>query len=627
MRIQLSTAATPPRLERTPGRALGRLAGPAAAAAALWLLDVVGWWFTRSHGNGLSGDEPHYLVLARMLAHGSVHPLRFYQQDSRTHALFTWPANLFATPLTFHAYAGPHGLVTIHGLGLPAALAPFVTLGGRSGGIVGLMALEAIGVVYVYTRAVSAARLGRAGRILSLLAMVGPAVWIASEQLYPDFVSGILIAVVVVDLATYEINGRLDPAAVVASSISLALLPWLHVKNLAPEAILLVALAFVAARSSGRRRPAAVVGVIAVVSCAALFAYDLWGFGRLLGLPQPGPFPSWAALTHGVGLLFDRHQGLVVQVPTVVVAAVGLWLARRIVPLAVAASVGSVLVLIYLNGCYVLAPYGGTAVAGRFSWSAMLPLLIWLPWVFREFRSLPLQWAAGIAVVAAWVCQLVPILRDQHSYYTAQVPGGVWDPSQYPGWWGPLDRLLPELVPKGPQWGTPTYALLAAVCITVAIAGLTIACCTTPPAAATRVLGGGVFGGVAVAVVTVLTPPALPSHPLVFAGGSLGSPLQAGASLVRGPSLPLQGVGPGTYTITTTGSAQGTATVSAYCDSEPPASPGPPASLQSTTIADRASTTVMTVHCHTPGAVWFSSSAEPGSRLTITDVDLQKAPG
>jgi hypothetical protein len=318
------------------------------AAVVVWLLSLAVWWFTRSRGASLSGDEPHYLVLARMLAHGSLHPLAYYQQDARTHALFAWPANLLSNTADWHAYHGPHGLVTIHGLGLPLVLAPFVAVGGRSGAVAGLLAVEAALFVYLFARACAVAGrlrpgrgLGRPGRVVAAVVMAGPALWLAATQIYPDFLAGLLLAVAAVDLALAETTGRLDVPGVVIPGVSLGLVPWLHIKNLAPAVVILAALSVVCVRHRLVRRGLIMGGLVAA-SWLLLLVYDLYYFGHVLGEPQPRPTPSWAALTHGLGLIFDRHQGLVIQVPAVVVGVLGLWAARKIVPWAVAATVGAV---------------------------------------------------------------------------------------------------------------------------------------------------------------------------------------------------------------------------------------------------------------------------------------------
>lgn len=597
-----------------------RLPGLCVSALVLWLLDVVVWLFIRGRGAGLSGDEPHYLVLARMLAHGSLHPLSFYQRDVATHALYNWPPGSGVS--SFHLYQGAHGLVSVHGLGLPLLLAPFVALAGRDGGIVGMMAIEAVGWVYLFTRATDLVGLRRPARVVTLLAMAGPAVWIASSQLYPDFISGLLIAIAVVDIATFEKTGRIHPTGVIATGLSLGLLPWLHIKNAAPAAVIFVALCVVAIRS-GKQRRATLAGLLAVPSWLALLIYNLWAFGRMLGFAQPTPVLSRAAFTQALGLLFDRHQGLVIQVPVIILGVAGLWMARRVVPLAVAATGLAVVALVYLNATYVSDPYGGTAVAGRFSWEDMAPLLLWVPFFVVRLQPLRRLWALGGTIIVCWALQAIPIVTNHHVYYNAQNPSAPWDPSLYPGWWGPLNNVVPELVPKGPLWGSPSYAFVVAIVITAAVATAAVLLARDPPV---RLSGWALLCAASLAAIGGIATAPLPAKSVVFPGRGVGSPLITGSSPTNGASVPLLGVGPGTYTITVHYRLTGRATVTGYCTRR-----GAPTSARTETLDPQQRARTITVSCPSgigvQAVVWFRSAGRSHTRLVLTRVVVRKTRG
>lgn len=600
----------------------------------VWLLGMAVWWFIRGRGASLSGDEPHYLVLARMLAHGSLHPLAYYEADVRTHALFAWPGNLLADTASWHAYQGPHGLVSIHGLGLPLVLAPFVALAGRSGGVAGLLAVEAVALVYLFARACTVAghlfakgrpagALARPARVVAAVAMAGPAVWLAATQLYPDFLAGLVLAIALIEVARLEATGRLDAAGMVVPGLALGLAPWLHIKDAAPVVVVLAALGLSAVRHRAVGRALVTAGIVGL-SGLLLLAYNLYFFGHVLGEPQPQPTPSRAAITHGLGLLFDRHQGLVVQVPTVVLGLVGLWMARRLVPWAVAATVLVVAVLLYLNATYVGVPYGGTALAGRFSWSDMAPILAWVPCLVAGIGSLRRLWVLGTACVAAWVLQAVPILAGTHAYYNAQIASAPWDPSSYPGWWGRLDRILPEMVPKGPQWGSPAWALLVAVGLAASI-GVAVQFGLLRPRGPAPVRAGATAAvAIAAGLLAWSVPPRLPAGPLIFPGSNVGSPVVAASDPVSVGPIPLQTIGAGTFSVTTSYRVtSGSAVLAAYCTGGTTTRPGRRASFDSRRVAGGSDEVTLALRCPA-GTLWFRDQVQPASRIDIDRVTVRK---
>ena len=117
------------------------------------------------------------------------------------------------------------------------------------------------------------------------------------------------------------------------------------------------------------------------VSWGLLLAYDLYYFGHPLGLPQSGLGITKAGLALSLGLVFDRQQGFVVQVPATVLGLVGMWRARRSHPLAALSSALTVVFLLFLNGSYTGVPYGGGALAGRFEWTVVPLVLLRVPLV------------------------------------------------------------------------------------------------------------------------------------------------------------------------------------------------------------------------------------------------------
>ncbi len=452
-----------------------------AAAALIVVGEIVTFLLLRSQGNDLGGDQAHYLIAAQALAHGSVHPGPWYQRDFLAHYVYNWPVGATVSNLhVVQTYPGPHGSVFAHGLGLPLLLAPFVAVGNVPLGLLGLFAIVALGAVCIHQRGSRVARLGRSGRIVFALALGAPALWVASTQVYPDLISGVLLAAALVEVALVERERVLSPfsAAVVAGA--LAAEPWLQIKNLLPALCVAAAAAVVIVRLGGSRRTLVVMGAVVLAGWGLLLGYNLFFYGHPEGLPQPHPTFTGTSVTRVLALLFDRDQGLLVQVPTILLGVLGLWAARRTVPWAVGATVAGSVLMILVNGTFTTdVPFGGAALAGRFEWTVAPMLLAWAPFLLvavERHRARILGVAAGVGAV--WVAQAVPLFEGTHQYVNAMIaPFAPWDPTLYPGWWPGLGGALPTFLAPGlhdaATWSHLLVELLMAGAITFVLQTLT----------------------------------------------------------------------------------------------------------------------------------------------------------
>lgn len=584
--------------------------------------------FTNSKGVTVTGDEPHYLVAARALTHFTPHVIWAYRLDFRTHSFYNWPAGAATSRDVMHLWNGPHGPVSAHFLGLPALLMPFVAVGGRTVAFAGLFAIEAVGFVYLHQRASWLAGLSRRGKVVFALTMAAPATWVAATQIYPDLLTGILLACAVVEIGVVEREHRIGPLGAVVFAATIGYLPWLHVKNLVPGAIACIAFGWVAARAAAWRGLAIVAAVIAV-SWALQFAYNLYYFGHLLGLPQPTPSVNSLSLTDMAGLLFDRHQGLLVQVPTVLVGIGGFWLARRIVPAAALAAVVAVAAVIFFNGTYTTVPYGGGALAGRFEWTAVPVLLAGCPYLIVRLEAfLPRLAAAASGVLLVWMIQLIPIARGEHTYYNVLYPKPGWDPSHYPGWWGPFDVILPEYASRNRVFGTPWFALAIELLAAAGAVALALRLASPAKLRLERYIPAMSFAVIAAVVLTVVVPRPLPGGPLSFSDRDLGGPLVATNGTQLGPEVALQGVAKGRFRLdvsySLTGqdsSGAGSGAVNVKCVPRHPANAAP------TPFADALSPSGhdATIDLHCPsGTIDFQMIAGPGATLAVDQLLLSK---
>jgi hypothetical protein len=614
--------------ERSP-TPLRRWSPLAAAIVVLVALDAAVYAFVKRKGVAETGDEPHYLVVARAVSHFTVHPLQAYKVDLRTHQLFDWAAGTRPTNLVLQLYDGPHGAVSEHPVGLSVLLAPFVALGGAGPARLGLMALNSAGFVYFFHRASALSRLGLRARVVFALVLTGPAVWVAATQIYPDFLTGVLLACALVDIVALEQRLHLDIPGAAVSAACLAVLPWLHQQNLVPAVLALAAFLLLGWRAR-RQRPgtgawpiAVAIAAVSVVSWLLLLGFNIATYGHALGLPQPFPSLNGAGATEILGLFFDRHQGLFVQLPTAVVGLVGMWVGRRAAPVALIATALGAASLVYLNGTFTQAPYGGLSLAGRFEWSSLVPLLVWCPFAIAAIDRVARRvWGLAAAAAALWVLQAAPIVTGHHQYYNQQLfPGLPWDPAGYPGWWGPFDRVLPALQPTGAQFGLPSYALISEV-VLLLVATALIASATRPGRAGLLTTTGlSVAVGAGTLALVLAGPLPLPGRTLTFPGADVGSPLVASVSAVS-VSLPLQGVEKGTYIVTIDYRVEGStgSAIESFCE-HGPATAGTPSSAAS--LLTGSHTASLELRCP-KGTIWFGAAVLPATKVTIGDVRVKK---
>jgi len=328
-----------------------------ALGAALFL--PLGLHYAR--GLRVTGDEPHYLLMARSLWREGDLDLRdnFARED--------WKDDT-PGPVAPH-YGAPRRdgrPYPAHSPGLPFLLAPVYAWAGRLG-CVAILALAAAALcVQVRALALQMTDDGSAG-MLTWAAALGPPVLFYSFHVYTEVPSALAVVAALRILLSAPNAAQAAGAAVLVS-----VLPWLHVKMIPAAAALgLVALLHLP------RRALAAFFAVAVVMAVGFFAYGHAVFGTWSPLARYGGLPADAAagspLRALLGLLFDRSFGLLPYAPIFVLSLAGLfsrpwWKARD--------AVSHVLV-----GLAVLAPlltwrmwWGGQCPPARFM-VPMVPLL------------------------------------------------------------------------------------------------------------------------------------------------------------------------------------------------------------------------------------------------------------
>ena len=259
----------------------------------------------------VSGDEPHYLLMAQSL-------WREHDLDLRdNHAREDW-REYTPGPITPH-YAAPRAdgrPYPAHSPGLALLLAPLYALGGRPLCVIALT-LAAAGLSLEMWKA--ARRLtsdDEASLLAWSLALVPPVAFYAFE-IYTEVPASLALAVSLRLLLS-------GPGAVgaVGAALLASALPWLHLK-MVPAALALAIVALVRLRGPAR---VAFLAVAAALGAGFLLYYRaIFGVASPLaiygGVPRDADGSPLRALA---GLFLDRSFGLLPYAPVFLIALAGL---------------------------------------------------------------------------------------------------------------------------------------------------------------------------------------------------------------------------------------------------------------------------------------------------------------
>ncbi len=161
-------------------------------------------WFVTGRGVFLGGDEPAYIVQAQAFLHLSPQIQAFIRADTAAHVL-GYPQH----PALIETFPSAHGVIGPFEPGLSMLLVPFVAAGWLyQGAVVGVITLTVAGLILIHRRATLLTGLHRRGQVLLAVMLASPAVLVAMTQIYPDLLSGVLIAWAVLEIALVERRGR-----------------------------------------------------------------------------------------------------------------------------------------------------------------------------------------------------------------------------------------------------------------------------------------------------------------------------------------------------------------------------------------------------------------------------------
>jgi hypothetical protein len=365
---------------------------PLVAAVALCV------WWTLSRQFFLSGDEPHYLIMARSVwldADLDLH--NNYIEDA------LWP-DIYGE-ITPHAYRETDVWPPYHSPGLGLLLAAPLRYYGING--TRLMMTAPVAIISLSLILWLAPQLSTATCVLVGISLASsvPLAYGAS-RIYPDLLATAGVTAATLALLSVDARGRPPSLPVwIAIWTVVGTLPWLQSRFLAVWALLMLAGVVIAVRANGSARVRLLTGLLpSIVLIVALGIFNHHYYGNPLGPPRLAELttsPVRAAMIF-FGLHLDQSQGLFIQQPVWLLALPGLVPFALARPL-VAAWWALLYLAIVVPGAMQLGRYGGAGPIGRYAWAAAVlwavPLRYWLV----QLGARRERWLGGALVVIVFL--------------------------------------------------------------------------------------------------------------------------------------------------------------------------------------------------------------------------------
>ncbi|MBN1297592.1 hypothetical protein JXA80_12485, partial [bacterium] len=302
------------------------LSSPIIFLAGLWFFSAHAAWQAPIHS--VSGDEPHYLMMAHSIVHDGDLNLFNQYRDGAYHPYH--PGVLEPKPSDDQN----RGIIFSRGLGatFPVLLAPAYAVAGHTGAQFFMILCAALLTMQLYRLV-----LIHAPTPVSALAATGLTVSTIptltySSLIYPDIPAALLIVTALRLLLIKPVSkaGRSVPSWLVIIS---AVLIFMKFRYFVPVLLLLIPLVLRLRRNMVRT----VLFFITVLTCAGgylladrlIFAGDLFA-NRFGGLAQlTGYLPDWSRLWIIPGILFDQESGFLFFAPIYFLCLPGALMYRK----------------------------------------------------------------------------------------------------------------------------------------------------------------------------------------------------------------------------------------------------------------------------------------------------------
>ena len=344
----------------------------AVFALSLAFYAPVGLW--SGVATAAQGDQPHYLLAADALAHGSVDLGPEYAPPDRFTALSGSP--LDRADIETHVMVPERGGRLVQGYALSALIAPGWAIGGRAGALLVMALIGALCSVQLLRLCLETVGDELASRIAwAVVAFLAPVATLATA-IYPNLVGA--LALVLVYRWLFSAPVKRPVAAGLAAAVLLLLTPR--------DAVALVALipfAFTLGRPAATRFVLTLGAAVLAISIAdaMLYGIALPYAGYLLGTDAAQRLDGLPSLSPRAdiglgGVLFDRTFGLAGSAPWIFLglAGIGRALRRRATLLPALVAIGTSLAALSIYRLW----QGGWAPPNRY-FVEVLPL--WAPYI------------------------------------------------------------------------------------------------------------------------------------------------------------------------------------------------------------------------------------------------------
>ena len=352
---------------------------------------------------GLSGDEPHYLVISDSLwSFRSFDVSAAYLKEAlipQFYSLGLAPSgvSLGSDWSWGHVVESSNGVFSWHGVLVGWFLAVPLGLFGIIGAKIAMIALGAAFAWVVYLLSGQIFYSVRVRLVVSLVLVLTYPLLLASNQIFPDLPAGGLALLGVYWLIREVKGAQPRPVVTFVVAFLVALLPWVGIKYAPIAAIILIALMIVS-------RSKVSVVLAGALSAGLLMAFQWYAydspFGAFAqGVVEYGP-EFWLRLS---GLVLDQNQGFLFYSPLLWLGLLGIVPLFRFSRLVGVVWLVSVLLFLIPSAAHP-GSYGGGSFVGRYGWGAAL--LFFVPTMF-VLAGLSRRWLiaalGGSLLFSAWI--------------------------------------------------------------------------------------------------------------------------------------------------------------------------------------------------------------------------------